>query len=42
MWWCLVILRGPGVVVFNHPEGMWCLVRGGGGGGGGWCGVWSS
>ena len=28
--WCLVILRGPGVVVFSHPEGNWCG------------GVWSS
>ena len=33
MWWCLVILRGPGVVclivlrgpgVFGHHEGTWC------------------
>ena len=32
MWWCLVILRGlgvvvfghPGVVVFGHHEWTWC------------------
>ena len=53
MWWCLVILRGTGVVVFGHPEGAWCggvLINPRGPGvvlfghpEGTWCGgVWSS
>ena len=49
MWWCLAILRGPGVVVFGHPEGAWCgvfVLRGPGVFGhheGTWCGgVWPS